>query len=83
MDGGFTWTVDEPLGAHATYGLKISLASNTSVFQYSNPFHITPSGGGSNQTSSPASSGGAGASKVGNGLSPSKEARRVGLYYRG
>ncbi|KAG9257926.1 Ser-Thr-rich glycosyl-phosphatidyl-inositol-anchored membrane family-domain-containing protein [Emericellopsis atlantica] len=37
----FSWAVDASLGADAVYGLIISLADNSDVFQYSTPFQIT------------------------------------------
>ncbi|QUC17851.1 uncharacterized protein UV8b_02092 [Ustilaginoidea virens] len=36
----YTWNVDASLGAEAVYGLVFKLESNSSIFQYSNPFHI-------------------------------------------
>lgn len=53
--GSYLWNVDSSLGADATYGLKLSLESDSTVFQYSSPFHIVAAGGsgsgsGSNST---------------------------------
>ncbi|KAK0734892.1 Ser-Thr-rich glycosyl-phosphatidyl-inositol-anchored membrane family-domain-containing protein [Lasiosphaeria miniovina] len=39
--GTFSWAVGKELGALATYGIQISLESNTSIFQWGNPFEIT------------------------------------------
>ncbi|KAK3382425.1 Ser-Thr-rich glycosyl-phosphatidyl-inositol-anchored membrane family-domain-containing protein [Lasiosphaeria ovina] len=39
--GTFSWAVNKELGALATYGIQISLESNTSIFQWGNPFEIT------------------------------------------
>ena len=39
--GTYEWAVAPTLGDQAVYGLKISLESNSSVFQYSLPFQIT------------------------------------------
>lgn len=38
--GSYLWSVDGSLGADATYGIKLTLEADPSVFQYSNPFHI-------------------------------------------
>ncbi|KAH0595607.1 hypothetical protein MHUMG1_06783 [Metarhizium humberi] len=40
----YSWTVDASLGDQAVYGLVISYESDTTIFQYSNPFHIKASG---------------------------------------
>lgn len=53
--GSYTWAVDSSLGSAATYGIKITLDSDSSVFQYSFPFHITA---GSSSTSSSVSAAG-------------------------
>ncbi|TVY86058.1 hypothetical protein LAWI1_G008954, partial [Lachnellula willkommii] len=49
--GSYTWTV--PSSTAVTYGFKIQLDSDPSIFQYSQPFHIT---GGSASSSSSVSS---------------------------
>jgi hypothetical protein len=38
--GSFAWDVPADLGDDAIYGFRIDLESDTSIFQYSNPFHI-------------------------------------------
>lgn len=38
--GSYTWSVPADLGALAFYGLTFTLESDTSIFQYSNPFTI-------------------------------------------
>ncbi|KAI6378749.1 hypothetical protein MCOR25_002168 [Pyricularia grisea] len=56
--GKYTWNVASSLGDQKAYGLKIVLASDTSVFQWSNPFTIKASTDKSttNSTSSATSS---------------------------
>ncbi|EFX02708.1 GPI anchored serine-threonine rich protein [Grosmannia clavigera kw1407] len=41
--GSYSWSVGSDLGTLETYGIRITLDSDTSVFQYSYPFHITAS----------------------------------------
>ncbi|KAG8164592.1 hypothetical protein KVR01_004867 [Diaporthe batatas] len=53
--GSYSWSIASSLGAEATYGLKISLDSDPSTFQYSFPFHIASSGSGSGSSSSSSS----------------------------
>ncbi len=38
--GKFAWSVDSTLGKDATYGIQITLDSDSTIFQYSFPFHI-------------------------------------------
>ncbi|QBZ63601.1 hypothetical protein PoMZ_05285 [Pyricularia oryzae] len=40
--GSYIWNVDASLGDKKAYGLKIVLASDPTVFQWSNPFTIKP-----------------------------------------
>ncbi|ROW11482.1 hypothetical protein VMCG_01570 [Cytospora schulzeri] len=54
--GSYTWTVGSDLGDAATYGLKISLDSDPSTFQYSFPFKIEASDEGSSSSSAAAAS---------------------------
>ncbi|KAL2270956.1 hypothetical protein VTJ83DRAFT_327 [Remersonia thermophila] len=42
--GKYSWSVPASLGDLATYGIKISLASDTTVFQYGFPFKIAAVG---------------------------------------
>lgn len=39
----YSWTVDASLGDKAVYGLVFTWEADTSIFQYSNPFHIAAS----------------------------------------
>jgi len=39
--GTYSWTIPSDIGSFATYGFKLTLDSNATVFQYSFPFHIT------------------------------------------
>ncbi|KAJ4422798.1 hypothetical protein N0V82_002577 [Gnomoniopsis sp. IMI 355080] len=39
--GTYTWTPDSSIAGYATYGLKLQLDSDTTIFQYSFPFKIT------------------------------------------
>ncbi|POS80743.1 anchored cell wall protein-7 [Diaporthe helianthi] len=55
--GSYTWSIASSLGADATYGLKITLDSDPSTFQYSFPFHIASSSSSSGPTSSSSGSG--------------------------
>ncbi|KAJ4397106.1 hypothetical protein N0V93_001330 [Gnomoniopsis smithogilvyi] len=53
--GTYTWTPDSSIAGYATYGLKLQLDSDTTIFQYSFPFKITAgstSGAGSVVSSS-------------------------------
>ncbi|KAH8675806.1 Ser-Thr-rich glycosyl-phosphatidyl-inositol-anchored membrane family-domain-containing protein [Xylariales sp. PMI_506] len=52
--GSYVWAVESTLGDLATYGIQITLDSNTTIYQYSFPFPIT---GGSDSGSSSSSSG--------------------------
>jgi len=47
----FSWKLDESLGTDAVYGLTITSDSNPKIFQYSYPFHIKKSTGGSGSAS--------------------------------
>ncbi|KAF4582976.1 Cell wall beta-glucan synthesis [Ophiocordyceps camponoti-floridani] len=40
--GRYTWSVSPTLGNKRVYGLVLRWSKDTSVFQYSNPFHIMP-----------------------------------------
>lgn len=60
--GKYDWAVSSTLGADATYGLKLVLDSDTTIFQYSFPFHIT---GGSTNSSSTTGSTSTGSSATG------------------
>ncbi|PHH71562.1 hypothetical protein CDD80_5140 [Ophiocordyceps camponoti-rufipedis] len=40
--GRYTWSVSPTLGKKRVYGLVLRWSRDTSVFQYSNPFHILP-----------------------------------------
>ncbi|EFZ00507.1 Ser-Thr-rich, GPI-anchored family protein [Metarhizium robertsii] len=48
----YSWKVDASLGDKAVYGLVIRYESDPTIFQYSNPFHITASGNQPSGTSS-------------------------------
>ncbi|KJK78975.1 hypothetical protein H634G_05790 [Metarhizium anisopliae BRIP 53293] len=48
----YSWKVDASLGDKAIYGLVIRYESDPTIFQYSNPFHITASGNQPSGTSS-------------------------------
>jgi hypothetical protein len=39
--GKFSWAIPSDIATFATYGFKITLDSDTTIFQYSFPFHIT------------------------------------------
>lgn len=39
--GKFSWTIPSDIGSFATYGFQLTLDSDTKIFQYSFPFHIT------------------------------------------
>ncbi|KAE8442486.1 hypothetical protein EG329_003329 [Mollisiaceae sp. DMI_Dod_QoI] len=55
--GGLNWTIPSNVGSFASYGLNLTLDSNSSTFQYSNAFHITGgSAVSSNTTTSSGSS---------------------------
>ncbi|KAL1884237.1 hypothetical protein VTK73DRAFT_3221 [Phialemonium thermophilum] len=54
--GTFQWAVDAALGKQKTYGLRISLDSNPSIFQYSFPFSIKGSAAGPTSGSTSATS---------------------------
>ncbi|KAK9421880.1 hypothetical protein SUNI508_05180 [Seiridium unicorne] len=54
--GVYEWPVASSLGSAVTYGIKITLDSNTAIFQYSFPFHITSSGSAEISSSSSSSS---------------------------
>ncbi|KAK6065798.1 hypothetical protein SCUP515_11024 [Seiridium cupressi] len=53
--GVYEWPVASSLGSAVTYGIKITLDSNTAIFQYSFPFHITSSGSAEISSSSSSS----------------------------
>ncbi|KAK3329329.1 Ser-Thr-rich glycosyl-phosphatidyl-inositol-anchored membrane family-domain-containing protein [Apodospora peruviana] len=56
--GNYPWSIGKDLGSLATYGLKISLDEDPTIFQYSFPFKITAGAvvSGSSSSSSAASS---------------------------
>ncbi|KAF3767965.1 hypothetical protein M406DRAFT_70065 [Cryphonectria parasitica EP155] len=54
--GDFTWAVDKSLGEDATYGIQIYWNTNSSVFQWSNPFHIVASKDSGSSVASPKTS---------------------------
>ncbi|KAI0136694.1 Ser-Thr-rich glycosyl-phosphatidyl-inositol-anchored membrane family-domain-containing protein [Xylariales sp. AK1849] len=56
-DGSYAWGVDSSLGDKATYGIKITLDSDPTIFQYSFPFHIAAGAKGAISASSSSSSG--------------------------
>lgn len=58
--GGYTWSVDSSLGDDATYGLKVTLESDPTIFQYSNPFQIGSATSGSGSGSETQVAGAAG-----------------------
>lgn len=45
--GAYDWSVDKTLGKAKTYGIRLSLDSDKSIFQYSFPFQIKESTGDS------------------------------------
>ncbi|TAQ90459.1 hypothetical protein B7494_g1181 [Chlorociboria aeruginascens] len=52
--GTYTWAIPASTGQYATYGIQITLDSNTSIFQYSFPFHIVGAAGTSISSSASA-----------------------------
>ncbi|KAJ9144859.1 hypothetical protein NKR19_g6245 [Coniochaeta hoffmannii] len=50
--GEYSWAVDKALGTQATYGLRITLDSDPTTFQYSFPFVIKASGDSTSSSSS-------------------------------
>jgi hypothetical protein len=50
--GKYEWAVGAGLGKDNVYGLTITLEKDTTIFQYSNPFHIKGSKGGSSSSAS-------------------------------
>ncbi|KUJ22556.1 uncharacterized protein LY89DRAFT_303726 [Mollisia scopiformis] len=46
--GKYSWAIPSDIASFATYGFKLTLDSDTTIFQYSFPFHIT----GASSTSS-------------------------------
>lgn len=61
--GQYSWAVDKTIGELNTYGLRITLDSDPTVFQYSFPFAIKAnSSSSSSSTTSPSSTSGSGSS---------------------
>jgi hypothetical protein len=44
QDGKFEWDVSKTLGKEAIYGIQITWDEDTTIFQYSFPFHVTADG---------------------------------------
>ncbi|KAK4238021.1 Ser-Thr-rich glycosyl-phosphatidyl-inositol-anchored membrane family-domain-containing protein [Achaetomium macrosporum] len=57
--GSYSWQVDETLGDLATYGIMITLDSDTKIFQYGFPFHIVKGSSESSTTVSTSATGSA------------------------
>ncbi|KAK0632050.1 Ser-Thr-rich glycosyl-phosphatidyl-inositol-anchored membrane family-domain-containing protein [Immersiella caudata] len=64
QDGKFEWEVSKTLGKEAIYGIQITWDEDTSIFQYSFPFHITAGAGGVSDTPSSTPSANSTASKT-------------------
>ncbi|KAK4193519.1 Ser-Thr-rich glycosyl-phosphatidyl-inositol-anchored membrane family-domain-containing protein [Podospora australis] len=54
-DGTYAWVVDSALGTEKVYGIKLILESNTTIWQWGNPFAITSGGASSSSASVSAS----------------------------
>lgn len=65
QDGKFEWEVSKTLGKETIYGIQITWDEDTSIFQYSFPFHIAAAGaGGASDTPSSTPSANSTASKT-------------------
>jgi len=73
----YSWAVDSSLGSLSTYGIKISLDSDPTTFQYSNPFAISGGQASVSVSSTATASITASATGTGYSLSSSSETANV------